>query len=479
MATHDSIDAVGDRLGEILQKISEIAQKSAGGGYIFRGENACYPEVSSGLYREYKDLAVDDLRIDFIQQDLVRDAKRFTSEVDDLEILNQLQHFGYQTNLIDFTTDYLIALFFSCDGQFGEDGRVSLVRRESVPTRVPKSPANRVVAQKSVFVMPPTGIVEPDSVVPIPADLKQIVLGYLQDCHGISTETIYNDLYGFIRQRTVHQSYYAEFCKALAYHQVYDYPTAIYHYTRSIELGPLVYINFVNRGDAYTQVGEYDLAIQDLDKAIELNPNEPAAYHNRGNTHGRKGDIERAIADFSRAIELNPGHAKAHLNRGVAHAQRGDIDDAIRDYDRAIELVPSEVSAYCHRGLAYGQQGEIERAITDFADAIKLDPSCAEAYCNRGNARLIKGELVLGIQDCTAAIGLEPNNAIAYFNRGVGKLFLALYGEAERDLRAAQDLAYDVVASFHREHGAIADVEAKRAIRVPAEIAVILAPSIG
>ena len=461
---------------EILQKIGEIAQKSAGAGYIFRGENDSYPEVSSGLYRQYKDLAVDDLRIDFIQQDIVRDAKRFTSETDDFAILDQLQHFGYQTNQIDFTTDYLIALFFSCDGQFGKDGRIVFVRRESVPNRVPKSPANRVVAQKSVFVMPPNGVVEPDAVVPVPAGLKRPILGYLEDCHGISAETIYNDLYGFIRQRTVHQSFYAEFCKGLAYHQGRDYVAAIEHYTRSIELGPLTYVNFVNRGDAYTQIEEYDLAIQDLDKAIELNPNEPAAYHNRGNAYGRKGEIERAIADFSRVIELNPRHAKAHLNRGIALAQRGDIDEAIQDYDRAIDLAPSEVTAYCHRGLAYGQRGEVERAIEDFAIAIATDPNCANAYANRGNAHLIHGELELGIQDCTAAVQLEPDNAVAYFNRAMGKLFLSRFPEVEGDLRAARDLGYDVATEFRHEHGAISDIEDRWGIRIPADIAAILAP---
>ena len=475
----NATDEVSNRLEDILRKISEIARESAAGGYIFRGENECYADVSSGLYREYKKLGVDDLRIEFIQQDIVLDAKRFTSETDDLDILDQLQHFGYQTNLIDFTTDYLIALFFSCDGQFDKDGRVVLVRRESVPTRFPKSPANRVIAQKSIFVMPPTGIVKPDEVVPIPATLKEPILDYLRVCHGIDTATIYSDLHGFIRQRTDHPSSYAEFCRGLASHHAQDYPTAIEHYTRSIELGPVIYINFVNRGDAYHQLGEDDLAIQDLDKAIGLNPNEPAAYNNRGNAYGRKGKIERAIADFSRAIELNPHDAKAHLNRGNAHGQRDDIAEAIQDYDRAIDLDPSEVTAYCHRGLVYGQQGEVERAIEDFTTAIALDPNCASAYINRGNARLINGELELSIQDCTAAIQLEPNNAIAYFNRGLGALFLSCYGEAKRDLHAAQDLGYDVPTSFYREHGNVADLEAMRDIRVPANIAAMLAPPIG
>ncbi len=39
-------------------------------------------------------------------------------------MLVEMQHFGGKTNLIDFTTDYRVALFFACDGAHGECGRV-------------------------------------------------------------------------------------------------------------------------------------------------------------------------------------------------------------------------------------------------------------------------------------------------------------------------------------------------------------------
>ena len=42
----------------------------------------------------------------------------------DFEILTDIQHYGGETNLIDFTRGYLIALFFACDGSFDEDGRI-------------------------------------------------------------------------------------------------------------------------------------------------------------------------------------------------------------------------------------------------------------------------------------------------------------------------------------------------------------------
>ena len=64
------------------------------------------------------------------QQDLIADfanmLPRYSAETTDFELLTEIQHYGGKTNLIDFTTDYLIALFFACDGHHDKDGRVIL-----------------------------------------------------------------------------------------------------------------------------------------------------------------------------------------------------------------------------------------------------------------------------------------------------------------------------------------------------------------
>ena len=42
----------------------------------------------------------------------------------DLELLAELQHYGAATCLIDFTTNALIALWFACSKESGQDGIV-------------------------------------------------------------------------------------------------------------------------------------------------------------------------------------------------------------------------------------------------------------------------------------------------------------------------------------------------------------------
>ena len=106
------------RLSKVLKIIREIAEKSASADYIYRGEPEHYRKVSSTLYREYADkIEVEHFDIEVVQKEILDKAKQYTQETD-VEILAELQHYGGKTNLIDFTTDYNIALFFACDGSY-------------------------------------------------------------------------------------------------------------------------------------------------------------------------------------------------------------------------------------------------------------------------------------------------------------------------------------------------------------------------
>ena len=305
-----------DQLNSVLEKIQEIVKLSANGDYRYRGEPECYDKVSSSLYRKHSDIEAENFDIEVVQKEILDAAKRYTTQTDDFEILTELQHYGYNTNLIDFTTNYNIALFFACDSSPDKDGRIILLHKTNSHIVEPKSPVNRIIAQKSIFVRPPEGFVEPDETVLIPNSLKQPLLEYLHNCQNITAETIYNDLHGFIRYQNVHQSAYAEFFAGCTY-QEKDYSKAIEHYSNAIKLNPQMAEAYYNRGLAYGEKEEFEPAIDDLNKAIELNPEFAEAYFCRGFVYFLKGEVERAIKDYNKAIELDPESAEAYLGRGI------------------------------------------------------------------------------------------------------------------------------------------------------------------
>ena len=219
-------------LDAVLEKINEIVKKSEGADYIYRGEPECYSKVASTLYRHYEDdIKGIDIRIDTIQREMIVDARHYAKEGTNFEILTQLQHLGGKTNLIYFTTDYLVALFFACDGSHDDDGRIVLLKETGESTtkyriKAPRNPQNRIIAQKSVFVRPRKGFIEfdPDNEIDIPAQLKKPMMDYLRKHHDISSPTIYNDLHGFIKHQDIHARADTEFFKAVNCYNNEEYP---------------------------------------------------------------------------------------------------------------------------------------------------------------------------------------------------------------------------------------------------------------
>ena len=480
---------------EIRKIISEIEEKSTDGNYIYRGEpethegHPYYGKVSSSLWREY-DLEGGNFDIEVIQKEILNGAKKHIGDLPqdfridlaaslnltqeesdraiDFELLTEIQHYGGRTNLIDFTTHYFIALFFACDGHHDKEGRVILQKTEEIQNIIerPQNPRHRVIAQKSIFVRPPQGYIDKpheDNVVIIPGDLKQWILQYLQQYHGISKEAIYNDVYGFIRYQDIHGGAYTQFFGGFAYQKRGDeattseerqmaYKKSIEHYTRAIDLNPNLTEVYNNLGLIYEQKGDYQKAIENFDRAIDLNPdfagaysnlglvyerkkdheeaiknfdraidlnpNDVAAYNNRGIAYGRKGDYGKAIENYTQAIQLNPDFAETYYNRGNAYNSKDEHDCAIANYTQAIQLNPNDARVYYGRGVAYRQRGDYECAIANYTKAIQLNPDYIEAYNNRGAAYGQRGDYECAIADLDKAIGLNPNYAGAYNNLG-------------------------------------------------------------
>ena len=282
-------------LCDVRDIIREIEEKSVSGDYIYRGEpehheeSPYYGKICSSLYRQYARIEADEFDIEVVQEEILAEAEGYSHETDDhIEILTQLQHYGGKTNLIDFTTDHLIAIFFACDrsDSLKENGRLIIFKKNEERKDMillPRNPQNRVIAQKSVFVRHPDGFLSPDDVeiITIPARLKQALLTHLRKYHGISTETIYNDLHGFITNQHFHENAYSELHRGLSSQLRGDeaetseekqtaYEKAVMHYSRALKLKSDLPDALIHRGVAYLEQGNFRLALADFSKMIGL-----------------------------------------------------------------------------------------------------------------------------------------------------------------------------------------------------------------
>ena len=497
----DRSNPPADHLSDIRDIISKIEKKSAQGDYIYRGEPErhdefpYYGKISSSLYRQYARIEANEFNIETVQEEILAEAKGYSHETDDpVEILTQLQHYGGKTNLIDFTTDHYIAIFFACDrsDSLKEDGRLILFRksedRKDLILR-PRNPQNRVIAQKSVFVRSPDGFLSPDDVeiITIPARLKQPLLAHLRKYHGISTETIYNDLHGFITNQAFHENAYLEFHRGLTSQLRADevktfeekqaaYEKVIGHDSNALRLKPDLPDALIHRGVAYFEHGNFSCALTDFSKMIELDPENTDAYIIRGEAYFKGGDFDRAMADYQKAIELNPSDADAYIYRGVTYLEQDHFSCAIADFDKAVSLNPEHADAYIIRGVTYLEQGDFSCAIADFDKAVSLNLNDADTYVIRGDAYFGKDDFNLAMEDYKQAIKLDPENAEAYYNLGFAWMEKQNWQEVKINLTVARILEVDIVDEFHNIYKSIEDFEKKNSIQLPEDIVTMLTP---
>ena len=399
---------------EKINEIREIVESQPVGTYIYRGEPEHYKDVSSNLYRfcqEENLPIIDPAGIKNLLEQSLKKIRRFTNEEKELEFADMTQHYGGLTDRIDFTNDYLIALFFACYGSTEKNGRIiALERGRMAPwgIRFPRTSNNRVIKQKSVFVIPHEGFIDITQdgivVIDIPKSLKSYILRFLRKHHGISIETIYEDFEGSIR----------------------------------LQRNNLKATSYVLHGNDCLLKDQYDLAVKKFDEAIKLDSNRADAYQGRGIAYTYKDEDKLAIENFSDAIEMSQYNAKFYLSRGNVYTKIGQYENAIADFHKADrEQIPRDdivlPRIYLSLGSAYAKSENYEKAIEifdhairilpDFEDRIGWHPSedtyniAAALYNSRGNLYAEMGKDDLAAIACfEKAIKLKKYNFIPYLN---------------------------------------------------------------
>ena len=373
MNTENSTDLQNYYLNELFRIINKIVDISADGDYIYRGEPKCYPKISSTLYRDsYIALKLGLTSIKLSQKSEIEKVKTYlrSAKKKDSEIASELQHYGSPTNFLDFTIDYNIALYFACakfHGKDGhdEDGRIVLLQQNQETIAKyqiswAQDPPNRAQTQKSLFVQPPDGFICPTDkdvkTVCIPKELKQWILIHLYRFQDISYETLFNDVYGYLRQNDLRTSTQERTSEDLD--QWLSNPNPVENLT----------------GEEKQKW--HEKTVQGHIAKIEHSPYKPAYYYDLAYYYGkemRKDDC--AIETFSKAILLKPYYTTAYINRGVSYARNNNLDRAIEDLVKAIQLQPKYPFAYQLLGEVYDIRGDRRCAIEYYEKALELQPN--------------------------------------------------------------------------------------------------------
>lgn len=317
--------APSDQLQNFLSRLINRAHELGTQG-IYRGEPECFPRISSGLYRHLH--AIDDQYFDIgsAQQRWIERARRYAPHLSHVDVLTSLQHLGGKTNLIDFTRDLNIALFFGSYLSPDKDGRVILmeeppVRRDDrevfAPYKlVPRgNPASMTDVQKSVWVEPRRGYIDDEGVtiIEIPSALKPEILSHLEVVYGVEASTVYNDLSGFIRDQD----------------QILDHEAEWHAGVRACE------------------AGQYESALDFFDRYEQLRqpPRVDLRYH-RAIASWYANRREEALADITEFRSRSPRDARAfpeEMETAYAALRLGRDAEGSRRTDRSEGVPPTEL----------------------------------------------------------------------------------------------------------------------------------------
>lgn len=280
---HDNRKQVRDLIGNLALVAEQDPENTT---FIYRGESECHERVSSGLYRQFHQLDDEFFDIKKAQKRQLKIARAYAKDESDCyKILAQIQHRGGKTNLIDFTSDLNVALFFACNYSPDKDGRVIFLENQQwadYGIRRAIQPTNMADAQKSYFVISDKGYIRDEdiTVYEIPSELKAGILQHLQYVYGIEPSTVYNDISGFIRDQNRFPDFEADFYAGQKSSDEGHWEKAICFYTECLQ-NPTIWfrdgiVNYLyfQRGIAHFNAGHCSDALDDLEIFDRGNRNE-------------------------------------------------------------------------------------------------------------------------------------------------------------------------------------------------------------
>ena len=187
--------------------------------------------------------------------------------------LGVLQHLGYPTPYLDFTKNYLVSLYFACNGSLNEDGRVIILGdhgsykiHDMTQAELPVA-KERAIAQESVMLEKLELKKAEDNYVEcrIPYALKKNMSEHLEKC-DINTASLFPDNW----EDEMRYKPYKKLYQGVQAEVDGNFLDAIAQYTDAINLNPDFADAYKRRGRIFYHKLWCEKARHDLEKAVHL-----------------------------------------------------------------------------------------------------------------------------------------------------------------------------------------------------------------
>lgn len=437
---------------ECLKALKELT--NAAGEYAYRGQENAEWKLESAAARRLRQDGMEGFYFERYHREVILEPARMDGygfadgrELSDLELLANLQHHGAATCLIDFTRNFLVALWFATlEDKEKNHGRVFIVNTNQIdifrslgkedmeykieeiltpdlmggqkhkpypePLRMlsgikPKcwywSPPDinrRIMKQDSLFVFGQKGIDEDGLAesISISKDCKKEIQEELRVL-GITRGSLFKDLPGF---------------------------AALHAHNTPLPMDSMSAEEYFRQGIEASRRDDHQSAIQNFGKATAKKSRYIEAHYFRGMEKLNSGDYEGAVSDLTKTLNINPRFGQARYFRGSAKLDLKQYEDAIEDFDRVIQDDQRYLLAYSQRGDAKAALGKYKEALEDYDKVIDMSGGSSWAYWTRGRIKLCLGDEIGAREDYISAKELaeemKSNEMIEIINQELAQL---------------------------------------------------------
>ena len=473
---------------------------------LFRGQSKKDWHIESAAYRKLKKGAAEPSLDELYNyhKNLISNIKHLNesecNQSSDMLTLAYAQHHGAKTNLLDFTFSPLVALWFSCSETefYDDDGMVVWMSRKTLPIDdtykiedmfspynsslepylfTPPILDRRIMAQHSVFIATPKGVIENFRInkIIIPSAAKKIILDQLSEL-GISQKTIYPDFSGFVKwyEYDGKERIDSLMSEAAQLNEKSKYKEALNLYLQCENIGkkPEVFgINDVREAKILDYIAGLYRELSDNEKVLEYrdlslsikekifgenHPETAISYSGLAILYREMDDYVEAIKYHEKTLAIrlktlgnnDPETAITYNNLGFLYYRCGDYTKALDYYNKSLEVRMSLYGdlhrfvavSYANLAEVYTELGRYEKAKIYGLKALNIrektygkeHATIATIYGTLGTLMKKSGDYSQAIKYIEKAISIQSefrgseSSAMATYYNDLGEVYTSL-----------------------------------------------------
>jgi len=172
--------------------------------------------------------------------------------------------------------------------------------------------------------------------------------------------------------------------------------------------------------------------------ATTLSPQNAILWNEWGMLYLSVGQFEKAQEKIEYSLGMDPGFEQTWTIQADLYANQDMITDALDAYQTALEVDPKQADVWLRIGDIQRQREELEPAVEAYEEALELRPRHVQAWRVLGSLYAQTGQVQQGIEALQRALELAPNGNDAWDTHRMLAILYSQLGQQDTALTHAE-----------------------------------------